>query len=194
MRCTGQARGRSSVFALATPYGVLAHGVPPLRDAPSPSSPPPFLYLDTVQTMAANLLKKRKIAVLGSRSVGKPTFVTSWHAVCLPALVRAGKSSLVIQFVNDHFIESYYPTIETTFQKTINYNGVEYDCDIIDTAGQVRSSSCYSLSRAHIRHQFTPSFSSASGRIFDLERKARYWYPRFRTRVFNCFTQLLQHG
>ncbi|CAL1701076.1 unnamed protein product [Somion occarium] len=66
--------------------------------------------------MPGDVLKKRKIAVLGSRSVGK--------------------SSLVIQFIENHFVESYYPTIENTFTKSINYNGVEYDCDIIDTAGQ----------------------------------------------------------
>ena len=50
-----------------------------------------------------------------------------------------GKSSLVIQFIENHFVESYYPTIESTFSKTINLNGVNYDCDIIDTAGQVRT-------------------------------------------------------
>lgn len=36
-------------------------------------------------------------------------------------------------------MEAYYPTIENTFTKGINLKGVEYDCDIIDTAGQV----CY---------------------------------------------------
>lgn len=49
-----------------------------------------------------------------------------------------GKSSLVIQFIENHFIESYYPTIENTFAKSIKYKGVEYDCEILDTAGQVR--------------------------------------------------------
>ncbi|KAF5326170.1 hypothetical protein D9611_000816 [Ephemerocybe angulata] len=63
-----------------------------------------------------NALKKRKIAVLGSRSVGK--------------------SSLVKQFIENHFLDSYYPTIESTFAKSVVYNGVEYDCHIIDTAGQ----------------------------------------------------------
>ncbi|KAI0082454.1 hypothetical protein K474DRAFT_1585591 [Panus rudis PR-1116 ss-1] len=66
--------------------------------------------------MPGDVLKKRKIAVLGSRSVGK--------------------SSLVIQFIENHFVESYYPTIENTFSKSINYKGTDYDCDIIDTAGQ----------------------------------------------------------
>lgn len=66
--------------------------------------------------MPGDLLKRRKIAVLGARSVGK--------------------SSLVVQFIENHFVEGYYPTIENTFSKSIKYKGVEYDCDIIDTAGQ----------------------------------------------------------
>ncbi|KAF8591571.1 hypothetical protein K439DRAFT_1553465 [Ramaria rubella] len=66
--------------------------------------------------MTGDVLKKRKIAVLGSRSVGK--------------------SSLVVQYTESHFVEAYYPTIENTFTKGINHKGIEYDCDIIDTAGQ----------------------------------------------------------
>jgi len=60
--------------------------------------------------------KSRKIAVMGSRSVGK--------------------SSLTVQFVENHFVESYYPTIENTFSKLIRYKGQEYQTEIIDTAGQ----------------------------------------------------------
>ena len=48
-----------------------------------------------------------------------------------------GKSSLVISFIDNNFVESYYPTIESTFSKSINHKGTEYECDIIDTAGQV---------------------------------------------------------
>jgi Ras family protein len=43
----------------------------------------------------------------------------------------------VIQFTENQFIESYYPTIESTHTKSVSYKGVDYDCDIIDTAGQV---------------------------------------------------------
>ena len=50
-----------------------------------------------------------------------------------------GKSSLVIQFVEDRFVDSYYPTIENTFAKSITHKNLEYDCEIIDTAGQVCS-------------------------------------------------------
>jgi Ras family protein len=49
-----------------------------------------------------------------------------------------GKSSLTVQFVDGHFVESYYPTIENTFSKVIKYKGQEYATEIIDTAGQVR--------------------------------------------------------
>lgn len=55
-----------------------------------------------------------------------------------PSSRITGKSSLVIQFIENHFVESYYPTIESVFTKTVNYKGVDYECDIIDTAGQVR--------------------------------------------------------
>uniref|UniRef100_A0A3B3UK21 Ras homolog, mTORC1 binding n=1 Tax=Poecilia latipinna TaxID=48699 RepID=A0A3B3UK21_9TELE len=55
--------------------------------------------------------KSRKIAVLGYRSVGK--------------------SSLTIQFV-----DSYSPTIENTFTKTMEVNGQQYNLQLVDTAGQ----------------------------------------------------------
>jgi len=60
--------------------------------------------------------KHRKIAVMGSRSVGK--------------------SSLTIQFVEDHFVDSYDPTIENTFLKTIKVGRQEYELELVDTAGQ----------------------------------------------------------
>lgn len=52
---------------------------------------------------------------------------------------NAGKSSLTVQFVDGHFVESYYPTIENTFSKNIKYKGQEYTTEIIDTAGQVEN-------------------------------------------------------
>ncbi|KAF9055116.1 hypothetical protein BDZ89DRAFT_6700 [Hymenopellis radicata] len=61
-------------------------------------------------------IKKRKIAVLGSRSVGK--------------------SSLIYQFVEGQFNENYYPTIENSCSKSLQFRGTEFNCQIIDTAGQ----------------------------------------------------------
>ena len=52
---------------------------------------------------------------------------------------HAGKSSLTVQFVENHFVDSYYPTIENTFTKTLKFKGQEYTLEIIDTAGHVRS-------------------------------------------------------
>jgi hypothetical protein len=52
-------------------------------------------------------------------------------------MCATGKSSLTVQFVDGHFVESYYPTIENTFSKVIRHKGQEYATEIIDTAGQV---------------------------------------------------------
>lgn len=42
-----------------------------------------------------------------------------------------------MQFVDGAFVDSYYPTIEGTFQKTVKHKGQDFQLDIIDTAGQV---------------------------------------------------------
>lgn len=60
--------------------------------------------------------KQRRIAILGFRSVGK--------------------SSLTIQFVEGHFVDSYEPTIENTFNKSLKLRGQEYQLTLVDTAGQ----------------------------------------------------------
>ncbi|KAK5954558.1 GTP-binding protein [Knufia fluminis] len=62
-------------------------------------------------------VKQRKIAILGSRSVGK--------------------SSLTVRYVEGHFVEAYYPTIENTFSHEIQYKGQNFLTEIIDTQGQV---------------------------------------------------------
>ncbi|XP_067341733.1 GTP-binding protein Rheb-like isoform X1 [Channa argus] len=53
----------------------------------------------------------------------------------LPCWVT-GKSSLTIQFVEGQFVDSYDPTIENTFTKTMTVNGQEYNLQLVDTAGQ----------------------------------------------------------
>ena len=88
-------------------------------------------------------IKSRKIAVLGSRSVGSsppsPAETSNFWGPVSCAYSCLGKSSLTVQYVENHFVESYYPTIENTFSKTIKYKGQEYTTEIIDTAGQVWS-------------------------------------------------------
>ncbi|KAK1780366.1 P-loop containing nucleoside triphosphate hydrolase protein [Copromyces sp. CBS 386.78] len=66
--------------------------------------------------MPSPATKQRKIAIVGSRSVGK--------------------SSLAVRFVDGHFVESYYPTIENTFSKEIRWKNQDYSTEIVDTAGQ----------------------------------------------------------
>jgi Ras family protein len=51
-------------------------------------------------------------------------------------LRETGKSSLAVRYVDGHFVESYYPTIENTFSKEIRYKGQDYSTEIVDTAGQ----------------------------------------------------------
>jgi len=46
-----------------------------------------------------------------------------------------GKSSLAVQFCDNHFVDSYYPTIEESFSKEFKYRGKEYQLEIQDTAG-----------------------------------------------------------
>ncbi|KAG6852014.1 hypothetical protein C0991_004102 [Blastosporella zonata] len=50
------------------------------------------------------------------------------------------KSSMIVKIIEGNFVEPYYPTIETVFPRTVACNGTNYDCEIIDTAGQVRGS------------------------------------------------------
>ncbi|KZW00404.1 hypothetical protein EXIGLDRAFT_157703 [Exidia glandulosa HHB12029] len=99
--------------------------------------------------MPSDIFKKRKIAVLGSRAVGK--------------------SSLVVQYVEDTYIENYYPTIENTFTKTIAYNGEDYECDIIDTAGQDEFSILNAKHAIGI-HGYVLVYSVASRASFDMVR------------------------
>ena len=93
-----------------------------------PLSHPPYALPRAQMTTPSGKVippRHRKIALLGSRSVGK--------------------SSLTVQFVDSHFVDSYYPTIENTFQKVVKYKGHDFNLDIIDTAGQVRLSSPLAL-------------------------------------------------
>jgi hypothetical protein len=93
-------------------------------------------------------VKQRKIAILGSRSVGEhpiPSDGYTRHMASQTARSRTdpdhrstGKSSLTVQYCEGHFVESYYPTIENTFSHEIVYKGQTFLTEIIDTAGQVR--------------------------------------------------------
>ncbi len=93
--------------------------------------------------MAPALAKQRKIAIVGSRSVGELPCTAPFVLLCpqtrqltLFCSLSLGKSSLAVRYVDGHFVESYYPTIENTFSKEIRYKGQDYATEIVDTAGQ----------------------------------------------------------
>ncbi|TGJ86435.1 hypothetical protein E0Z10_g2306 [Xylaria hypoxylon] len=91
--------------------------------------------------------KQRKVAIVGSRSVGKkkesvipqssiPNLIPAKQPPTTVIVIVPCKSSLAVQFVDGHFVESYYPTIENTFSKVIRFKGQDYTTEIVDTAGQ----------------------------------------------------------
>lgn len=79
----------------------------------------------------------------------------------------SGKSSLIVRYVEDAFVDSYYPTIENIFSKAITYKGQEYDCDIIDTAGQDEYSILNSKHAIGI-HGYVLVYSIASRNSFEM--------------------------
>ena len=47
-----------------------------------------------------------------------------------------GKSALTIRYVTNNFLEEYDPTIEDSYWFTMNVEYMEFDFDILDTAGR----------------------------------------------------------
>ncbi|KYO30332.1 ras-related protein R-Ras isoform X2 [Alligator mississippiensis] len=47
-----------------------------------------------------------------------------------------GKSALTIQFIQSYFVSDYDPTIEDSYTKICNIDGIPTRLDILDTAGQ----------------------------------------------------------
>ncbi|RHZ50242.1 uncharacterized protein CDV56_100708 [Aspergillus thermomutatus] len=87
-------------------------------------------------------------------------------------LSTAGKSSLTVRFVEHHFVESYYPTIENTFSRIIKYNGQDFATEIVDTAGQDEYSILNSKHFIGI-HGYIIVYSVASRQSFEMVRVIR---------------------
>lgn len=110
--------------------------------------PLPSLLVFAAQMSQTDGLRRRKIAVMGSRSVGK--------------------SSLVGQFIDCRFEDSYYPTIEDSHQRNITFNGSEYEVEVLDTAGQDEYSFLNpSHAVGHI-HGYVLVYSVASRKSFEM--------------------------
>ncbi|OMJ18741.1 GTP-binding protein rhb1 [Smittium culicis] len=96
--------------------------------------------------------KIRKLVVLGHRGVGK--------------------TSLILRYTENTFVDNYYPTIEDIHTKTVTYNNNQYKLSIVDTAGQDEFSM--------LNPQYTIGvdlyvivFSVASSLSFDMVRTIR---------------------
>ncbi|KAF9869448.1 hypothetical protein CkaCkLH20_13045 [Colletotrichum karsti] len=81
-------------------------------------------------------LDNRESAVMADSVEKTSVAVAHGYLAILLGYLCLGKSSLAVQFVDGHFVDSYYPTIENTFSKTIRYKGQEFATEIVDTAGQ----------------------------------------------------------
>ncbi|KAG0648431.1 GTP-binding Rheb [Hyphodiscus hymeniophilus] len=106
--------------------------------------------------------KQRKIAIVGSRSVGM---------LYCSRFQLSGLNNGIL-FVDGHFVESYYPTIENTFSKVIKYKGQEYATEIIDTAGQDEYSILNSKHFIGI-HGYMLVYSVASTQSFEMVQVIR---------------------
>jgi GTPase KRas protein len=47
-----------------------------------------------------------------------------------------GKSAITLQYISNHFVQEYDPTIEDSYRKQVVIDNVSYLLDILDTAGQ----------------------------------------------------------
>jgi Ras homolog enriched in brain len=83
-----------------------------------------------------------------------------------------------VRFVEHHFVESYYPTIENQFSQPITHNGVEYTTEIVDTAGQDEFTI---MSQKHFIgvHGYMLVYSIASKASFDM-------LPIIRDKILNA--------
>lgn len=86
-----------------------------------------------------------------------------------------GKSSLTVQFVDEHFVDSYYPTIENTFSKVIKYRNQDFATEIVDTAGQVSAPPVRQATR------ILPSFPKRPAAAIDRSNLPRYLFHRTNT-------------
>lgn len=77
-----------------------------------------------------------------------------------------------MQYVDGHFVDSYYPTIENTFSKVIKYRNQDFGVEIIDTAGQDEYTILNSKHFIGI-HGYMIVYSVASKQSFEMVRIIR---------------------
>uniref|UniRef100_A0A915JGQ6 GTP-binding protein Rheb n=1 Tax=Romanomermis culicivorax TaxID=13658 RepID=A0A915JGQ6_ROMCU len=72
--------------------------------------------------------------VSGDNSVPRPLQVE--RRIAFLGHCSVGKSSIIAQFIDDHFPENYDPTIATTYTKNFHFRGRSFILHLADTAGQ----------------------------------------------------------
>src|SRR5258707_816506 len=60
---------------------------------------------------------------------------TSQLKVCVLGAGGVGKSALTVRFTQGLFVAHYDPTIEDSYRKPVEIDGVHYRSEILDTAG-----------------------------------------------------------
>lgn len=83
------------------------------------------------------------------------------------------KSLITVPFVDGHYVDSYYLTIENTVSEVIMYRGQERSTQIIDTAGQDEYSI---LTSKHLvdNYGYMIVYSVSSRQSFEMARIIRY--------------------
>ncbi|KAJ1451048.1 small GTPase superfamily [Pelagophyceae sp. CCMP2097] len=90
---------------------------------------------------------QRKVAMLGSRAVGKTTLAT--------------------HFVAGRFVEAYEPTIESTLAKKVRFRRAHFHTEIVDTAGIDEHSGGLSRAASVGVHGYLLVYSVASRASFE---------------------------
>lgn len=72
-----------------------------------------------------------------------------------------------MRYVDNHFVESYYPTIENTFGKEVKIKNQDYALEIVDTAGQDEYSILNSKHLIGI-HGYMLVYSVSSAQSFEM--------------------------
>lgn len=89
-----------------------------------------------------------------------------------------GKSASIIQFIQNHFIIDYEPTIEDSYRKQIKIDDDTYLLDILDTAGQEEYST--------MRYQYMRT-GEGFLLIYDITKRDTFnEITNFREHIYRC--------